>query len=249
MVAESKESQHTHAVVNRAANDSSGWRLHRWHVWLLIAGLLFRIGFCLMTSKTSALAEVDGREHLAYAQSLLALRWDNYPRYFNCIRPPLYPIFLIPFIAVNDQVVWHIQLAQSVIGVLLAIVLAVIACRWAAAGRKLGLRYSFVPSFSYLLLCLCAHRDSLYGVALVRHRLSTTIKRSFEKGLHQLANMFRGCSSFRLSNASCSTTISCCGGSLDWLEDVADGQLVNRAKAHDLFHCDSQRIFVTCHVC
>jgi 4-amino-4-deoxy-L-arabinose transferase-like glycosyltransferase len=123
-------------------------------VWLLIAGLLFRIGFCLMTSKTSALAEVDGREHLAYAQSLLALRWDNYPRYFNCIRPPLYPIFLIPFIAVNDQVVWHIQLAQSVIGVLLAIVLAVIAGRW--AGQRAGNWAFVIALFHPFLIFYCA---------------------------------------------------------------------------------------------
>ena len=112
------------------------WTLQRWHVWLLIAGLSLRIGFCLMTSNASALAEVDGREHHAYAQSLLALKWDDYPRYFNCIRPPLYPIFLTPFVALSDRYVWHIQFAQAILGVLQALIMGSIAGRW--AGQRAG---------------------------------------------------------------------------------------------------------------
>lgn len=112
------------------------WRLQRWHVWLLLAGLLVRVGFCLLTNQSAALAEVDGREHYAYAQSLLALRWDNYPRYFNCIRPPLYPIFLTPFVALSARFVWHIQLAQAVLGTLQALLIASVAGRW--VGQRAG---------------------------------------------------------------------------------------------------------------
>jgi hypothetical protein len=121
--------------------NASRWRWQRWHLWLLIAGLLIRVGFCLITDKEVALAEVDGREHYAYAQSLLALKWDDYPRYFNCIRPPLYPVFLMPFVALNDQVVWHIQLAQALIGTSQAVILAVIAGGW--AGQRAG-NWAFV---------------------------------------------------------------------------------------------------------
>jgi 4-amino-4-deoxy-L-arabinose transferase-like glycosyltransferase len=112
------------------------WTWRRWHLWLLIMGLLARVGFCLTTSRQVALAEVDGREHLAYAQSLLALKWDDYPRYFNCIRPPLYPMFLTPFVALSDHYVWHIQLAQVGLGILQALILARIAGRW--AGQRAG---------------------------------------------------------------------------------------------------------------
>jgi hypothetical protein len=107
-----------------------GWRLQRWHLWLLLAGLLLRLAFCLITNKESSFGGWDGKEYYAYGQSLLALRWDHYPRYFNSIRPPLYPIFLTPFLALNDKVVWHIQLAQSVLGVFQAVVLARVAGRW-----------------------------------------------------------------------------------------------------------------------
>ncbi|HEY0404491.1 MAG TPA: hypothetical protein VGC89_02115 [Pyrinomonadaceae bacterium] len=48
---------------------------------------------------------------------MLALRWDDYPRYFNSIRPPFYPLFLMPFLALSSKVVWHIQPAQSLLGV------------------------------------------------------------------------------------------------------------------------------------
>src|SRR5438552_7408591 len=106
------------------------WIWRRWHLWLAAAGLLIRIAYCLTVSKESSFGGWDGKEYFAYAQSLLSLRWDAYPRYFNSIRPPFYSIFLLPVVAINDQVVWPIQLPQSHIGVYHAYILAHIAGRW-----------------------------------------------------------------------------------------------------------------------
>lgn len=113
-----------------------GWALRRWHLWLLIIGLMIRLGFCLTLDKEASFAGWDGKEYFAYAQSLLNLKWDDYPRYFNSIRPPLYPIFLTPFVAFNGQSVRHIQFAQSLLGVLHAFLLAKIAGHW--SGRRAG---------------------------------------------------------------------------------------------------------------
>src|SRR5947209_13132538 len=110
------------------------WR--RWELWLAAAGLLIRIAYCLTVSKESSFAGWDGKEYFAYAQSLLSLRWDAYPRYFNSIRPPFYPLFLVPFVAINNQVVWPIQVVQSFIGVFQAFILAHIAGRW--RGQRAG---------------------------------------------------------------------------------------------------------------
>jgi 4-amino-4-deoxy-L-arabinose transferase-like glycosyltransferase len=107
------------------------WKWRKWHLWLSIAGLLIRIVFCLGIDKEASFGGWDGKEYYAYAHSLLALKWDHYPHYFNSIRPPFYPIFLVPFVAVSDQVVWHIQIAQALLGVLQAIILAHVAGRWA----------------------------------------------------------------------------------------------------------------------
>ena len=112
------------------------WAWQRWHLWLLLIGLLLRVGFCLATDREASFAGWDGKEYYAYAQSLLALRGDDYPRYFNAIRPPLYPIFLTPFVAASDHVVWPIQLTQALLGLLQAFLLAKIAGRW--AGQRAG---------------------------------------------------------------------------------------------------------------
>jgi 4-amino-4-deoxy-L-arabinose transferase-like glycosyltransferase len=133
---ENKEAERVPTWVDRAAHSARGWRLQPWHVWLLVIGLLIRLTFCFLTDKESSFGGWDGKEYYAYGQSLLALRWDHYPRYFNSIRPPFYPLFLTPFLAINDQVVWHIQVAQSLLGVFQAIILAKIAGRW--AGRRAG---------------------------------------------------------------------------------------------------------------
>lgn len=117
-------------------NHAGVWRWQKWHLWLLIAGLLIRIAFCLVTDKEASFGGWDGKEYYAYGQSLLALKWDHYPRYFNSIRPPFYPIFLMPFLALDSQRVGHIQLAQVALGVLQAVILAKIAGRW--AGQRAG---------------------------------------------------------------------------------------------------------------
>ena len=129
------------------------WTWRRWHLWLAAAGLLIRIAYCLTVSKESSFAGWDGKEYFAYAQSLLSLRWDAYPRYFNSIRPPFYPIFLLPFVAINDQVVWPIQLAQSLIGVSQAFILAHIAGRW--RGQRAGNWAFVIVLFHPFLIFYC----------------------------------------------------------------------------------------------
>src|SRR3984893_1437228 len=136
------------------AGVSSDWTLQNWHVWLLVIGLLLRCAFVLTVNKESSFGGWDGKEYYAYGQSLLALRWDHYPRYFNNIRPPFYTIFLTPFLALNDHIVWHIQLFQSVLGVVQAFILAKIACHW--AGRRAG-NWAFVVALVHpFLIYYCA---------------------------------------------------------------------------------------------
>jgi len=116
--------------------DNPGWIWRHWHWWLLIIGLALRVALCLTVDRESAFYGWDGKEYHGYAQSLLAGHGDDYPRYFNNVRPPLYPIFLIPFVAISTKIIWHIQLAQSLLGILQAVILAKIAGRW--AGQKAG---------------------------------------------------------------------------------------------------------------
>ena len=138
-----------------------GWKWRRWHLLLLLGGLLLRIAYCLSVDKESSFGGWDGKEYYAYGQSLLALRWDHYPRYFNDIRSPGYPLFLTPFLAINDQIVWHIQLFQAGLGVLQAVVLAKIAGHWvgqkfgSAAGQRAG-NWAFVLAlFHPFLIYYC----------------------------------------------------------------------------------------------
>ena len=118
------------------ASSGRHWTLKRWHFWLLVLGLLLRVAYSLTVDKESSFAGLDGKEYLAYAQSLLSLHGDDYPRFFNDIRPPGYPFFLMPFVEFGSSVVWPIQLFQCVIGTFLAIVLAKIAGRW--CGQRAG---------------------------------------------------------------------------------------------------------------
>ena len=112
------------------------WTLKGWHKWLLIIGLIIRIAFAFSVDKESSFGGWDGKEYHAYSQSLLAGKWDDYPRFFNNTRPPFYPVFLIPFVAISGQSVRHIQFVQAVLGILLVILLAKTAGRW--AGESAG---------------------------------------------------------------------------------------------------------------
>ena len=119
----------------QAAQETSGWRFRKWHLLLLVAGLILRLAFSATVDRESSFGGWDGKEYYAYAQSLLAHQWDVYPRFFNSIRPPFYPIFLVPFVVFSKSV-WPIQITQSFIGVFQALLLAHIAGRW--RGQRAG---------------------------------------------------------------------------------------------------------------
>ncbi|MGE0882717.1 MAG: glycosyltransferase family 39 protein [Blastocatellales bacterium] len=120
----------------KISEEERRWIWRHWHWWLLIIGLALRLALCLTVSKTAAFFGWDGTEYHAYAQSLLAGQGDEYPRVAYAIRPPFYPIFLVPFVAISSQIVWHIQLVQSVLGVISATILALVAGK--LAGQKAG---------------------------------------------------------------------------------------------------------------
>ena len=108
----------------------TGWKLRQWHLILLLAGILLRMAFSLTVDTQSSYAGWDGEEYHAYAISLLHLRGDDYPRTLNAIRPPGYPIFLMPFVAIDPRATWHVQLVQCILGAILALIIASIAARW-----------------------------------------------------------------------------------------------------------------------
>lgn len=116
--------------------EPNGWMLRPWHGWLLLAGLALRLGFCLTVDREAAFGGWDGKEYHAYAQRLLHFQGDDYPRFFNCLRAPGYPLFLTPFVALTTHYIWPIQLAQSLLGILQVWLLASLAGRW--AGRRAG---------------------------------------------------------------------------------------------------------------
>ncbi len=131
-----------------------GWTWRSWHFWLLLAGLLIRVAYATTIDKESSFGGVDGKEYYAYAQSLLSHQWDAYPRYFNSIRPPFYPIFLTPFVAISNQVVWPIQLVQAFIGVFQACLLAHIAGSW--RGQRAANWALVIALFHPFLIYYCA---------------------------------------------------------------------------------------------
>ncbi|MBI4327203.1 MAG: hypothetical protein HY674_18360 [Chloroflexi bacterium] len=116
---------------NRA--EVTEWRFKKWHLWLLIAGLILRAAFSAIIARSDPFGGWDGREYHAFARSLLALAGDDYPRFFNFVRAPGYPLILMPFVMLNPIQVWHIQLAQSLLGVFFAFLLGKVAARWAGA--------------------------------------------------------------------------------------------------------------------
>jgi hypothetical protein len=132
----------------------SEWYWQNWCWWFLLIGFALRLAYCLTVDREASFGGWDGKEYFAYAQSLLAGRWDDYPRYFNSIRPPFYPIFLTPFLAVNERIVWHIQLVQSLLGISQAIILAKIAGRW--AGQRAGNWAFGIALFHPFLIYYCA---------------------------------------------------------------------------------------------
>ncbi len=140
--------QHSHT-----GQETVGWRWQKWHFLLLLAGLLLRIAYCTTVDRESSFGGWDGKEYYAYAQSLVSHQWDAYPRYFNSIRPPFYPIFLLPFVVLS-KAVWPIQLAQSFMGVFQAFVLAHIAGRW--RGRRAGNWAFAIALFHPFLIYYCA---------------------------------------------------------------------------------------------
>ena len=123
----------------------TGWRLQAWHVYLALIGLLIRVGFGLVTSREAAFGGWDGKEYYAYAHSLLAFEGDGYARFFTSVRPPFYSIFLMPFVAVTDHV-WPIQVAQSLLGISQAFMLAYLAGRW--RGPRAG-------NWAFILVLFC----------------------------------------------------------------------------------------------
>ncbi|MEW6302530.1 MAG: hypothetical protein AB1705_03610 [Verrucomicrobiota bacterium] len=120
-------------AVQPAAGTATIWRLQRWHWILLAAGLLLRFAACVMVNRGDPFGGWDGREYHAFAQHLFRFAGDDYPRFFNFVRAPGYPLFLLPFVAFNTTAVWHIQLVQCFLGVFQAVLLAGIAARWAGA--------------------------------------------------------------------------------------------------------------------
>ncbi|HEY0404490.1 MAG TPA: hypothetical protein VGC89_02110 [Pyrinomonadaceae bacterium] len=43
------------------AVDASGWRWQCWHLWLLVAGFLIGVAFCLVTEREAAFGGWDGK--------------------------------------------------------------------------------------------------------------------------------------------------------------------------------------------
>ncbi len=126
----------------------------KWHGWLLLLGFLLRFGYSLTLSREAAFGGWDGREFHAYAQSLMHFQGDDYPRFFNFIRAPFYALFLMPFVAFSSEWVWPIQLAQSLLGVLQAVILGRIAGGW--AGARAGQWAFLIALLHPFLIYYCA---------------------------------------------------------------------------------------------
>jgi glycosyltransferase involved in cell wall biosynthesis/4-amino-4-deoxy-L-arabinose transferase-like glycosyltransferase len=130
------------------------WSPPRGYWWLLLIGLGLRLGYACTVDAEAAFGGWDGREYHAYAQFLGAFRGDDYPRFFNSVRAPFYPVFLIPFVKLSVTAIWPIQMVQSLLGVLQAWTLAVIAGRW--AGQRAGTWALVIGLFHPFLIYFCA---------------------------------------------------------------------------------------------
>lgn len=142
------------------------WRFRRLHLCLLLVGISVRLAFSFTVSTEDSYAGWDGHEYHAYASSLRYFRGDDYPRTMNALRSPFYPIFLIPFVAVDDHATRHIQVAQCMLGALLAFILAHIAARWSSnrAGDIAFVGALFYPALAYY--CAFVLTEILFSVLL-----------------------------------------------------------------------------------
>ncbi len=125
------------------------WRFRRWYWVVLALAFAVRAWHGARTPRPAALY-LDGHEYTAYARSLLAGTWDDYPRCYNIVRPPLYPLVLVPCVAADPDGVRLIQWLQALFGTLLVPVLAGIAGRW--AGPKAGDRALVLAAFHPFLV-------------------------------------------------------------------------------------------------
>ena len=125
---------------------ADNWHLRRWHIYLLAAGIIIRLALSVTLNVEQSYGGWDGHEYHAYAINLLNVRGDDYPRTFNEIRAPGYPIFLIPFVAISEQITWHIQVIQCFLGGLLTLILARVAARWCGSRAA---DFAFVISLFY----------------------------------------------------------------------------------------------------
>jgi len=131
-----------------------GWTWRRWHWGVLLAAVALRLAYALTLNTEQIFFGWDGREFHAYAQSLLAGRGDDYPRFFNFIRAPGYSLFLMPFVALDTGTLRHVQFAQVLLGGWQVWLLGLIAARW--AGQRAGNWALVLGAFNPFLIYYCA---------------------------------------------------------------------------------------------
>lgn len=137
------------------SSSTRAWPWRGWHFALLALGFLVRAVYCLKVSREDAFAVWDGREYYFFARHLLAFQGDDYPRFFNFIRSPGYPLFLMPFLALDGVRLGHIQFVQCLLGVLQPCLLGVVAARW--AGPRAGNWAFGLAMFHPFLIFYCAY--------------------------------------------------------------------------------------------
>jgi 4-amino-4-deoxy-L-arabinose transferase-like glycosyltransferase len=130
------------------------WRLERWHWIVLCVALVLRLMFAATVDREASFGGWDGQEYHAYAQSLARFAGDDYPRYFNVVRAPFYPVFLLPFVALSSEAVWPVQAVQCLLGVLQAWLLGLLTARW--AGTRAGNWAFLLAAFNLFLIYFCA---------------------------------------------------------------------------------------------
>lgn len=130
------------------------WTWRGWHWGVLAAAAALRIAYALTQQGEQIFGGWDGREYHAYAQSLLAGRGDDYPRFFNCLRAPGYPLFLVPFVALDAEALRPLQFAQAMLGAWQAWLLGLIAAHW--AGQRAGNWALVLAAFNPFLIYYCA---------------------------------------------------------------------------------------------